>query len=142
MQTTIQAYLLISYREDLDVLFLRWSTPVSSSKLRSGYLQALEEAAKLKVRCWLFDLRSRGMASAADEKWLLKEFFPLVEKKLGHSNAFAYLVSPSHYAYIRDEVGIQMLANYSAVTSIRPFVSEGEALQWLSQCRHSLQKSA
>ncbi|CAN5870157.1 hypothetical protein BH24BAC1_BH24BAC1_18330 [soil metagenome] len=135
-------YLLISYREDLDVLFLRWRTPVSSAELRAGYAEALAKAESTKARFWLFDLRSRGAASPEDEAWLLDSFFRQAEEKLKHDHSFAYLVSPTHYNSIRKTVGLERLAHFSQLTQIRPYTSEKEALHWLSQRRQALQQPA
>jgi hypothetical protein len=142
MEATTQDNLLISYREDLDVLFVRWNTSVSSSKFRAGYKQVLKEAEQAQARFWLYDLRSRGAASPADEAWYFNEFFPLVEAKIGNNISFAYLVSPSHFPYIRDHIGLKKLSSYGSPTSIQIFVSEGEALKWLTQRQRTWQKSA
>lgn len=142
MQPAIQEYLLISYREDLDVLFLRWRHPVSSAELRAGYAEALAKAESAKAKFWLFDLRSRGAASPEDEAWLLNSFFFHAEEKLNHDHSFAYLVSPTHYNLIRKTVGLERLAHFSKLTEIRPYTSEKEALHWLSQRRQALQQSA
>lgn len=139
MESTIHDYLLLSYREDLDVLFLRWTSPVGSTELRAGYYQALEMAERLGVRFWLYDLRSRGQAADEDEAWLLNEFFPMTEKKLGYDNAFAYLVLPMHYGHIRDHVGLERIAEFSPITRIKVFMAEREALLWLAQRQQTLQ---
>lgn len=142
MDSSVENYLLISFREDLDVLFLRWQIPVSSEELRAGYVEALARAEGLKAGYWLFDVRSRGMVSDEDEAWLLNHFFAMAEKKLGYTNSYAYLVSPSHYTHTRKTIGIDKLAHFSVLTKIRLFTSEKDALQWLSQRRQALQQSA
>lgn len=142
MQAATQDFLLISYREDLDVLFLRWRNPVSSAELRAGYEGALAKAESAKARFWLLDLRSRGAASPEDEAWLLNDFFVHAEEKLGYDHSFAYLVSPTHYNLIRKTVGLERLAQFSKLTEIRPYTSEKDALHWLSQRRQALQQSA
>jgi hypothetical protein len=142
MDFLTQNYLLISYREDLDVLFLRWQSSVSSQELRAGYTEALARAEAFKAGYWLFDVRSRGLVSKEDEAWIIDGFFPLAETKLGYHNSFAYLVSPSHFTHTRKTIGLEKLAHYSSLTKIRLFTAEKDALQWLAERRQAFQQSA
>jgi hypothetical protein len=131
-------YLKIDYRPDLDIVFCRWITRASSEQLQAGYLHLLEKTKVLAVNYWLFDLRSRGPASPADQSWLLQNFFPKVEATLKGHHFFAYLVTPSHYAYVRDTVGMPLLQRYSARSSIYVFDSEQKAINWLTASRQEI----
>ncbi len=116
----------------MEILFLRWTKPVDSMLLRKSYLEALEFAYDLGVSLWLFDLRGRGGASEEDEAWILKEFFPAAEQRLGHGNYVAYLISPNHYQHVQEHVGLDFLADYSERTKIKIFMSESDGIDWLS----------
>jgi hypothetical protein len=127
-----ESHLRLTYRRDMEILFLRWSQQVGSALLRASYQQALAFAEELNVRLWLFDLRGRGGATPEDEAWILKEFFPMAEQRLGHGNYVGYLLTPNHYAHVKEHVGLDILADFSESTKIRVFMSEAEAINWLS----------
>ncbi|CAA9256520.1 MAG: hypothetical protein AVDCRST_MAG95-2128 [uncultured Adhaeribacter sp.] len=128
-------YLKVDYRADLDILFCRWISRATSEQLQAGYLFLLDKAKDLAVNYWLFDLRSRGPASPEDQNWLLQNFFPRVEANFPGNHYFAYLVTPSHYTYVRESVGMPLLQKYSARTSIYVFDSEQKAINWLANSR-------
>ena len=126
-----ESHLQLTFRKDMSILFLRWSKPVGSELLRTGYSQALDFAEEVGAHLWLFDLRGRGGATPEDEDWILQEFYPSVHERLQRLGYFAYLVSPTHYAHLRDHVGLEKLANFSQAVKIYPFVSELDAVEWL-----------
>ncbi|AMM51020.1 hypothetical protein TH61_07235 [Rufibacter sp. DG15C] len=126
-----ESHLQLTFRKDMGILFLRWSKQVGSALLRQGYLQALDFAEEVKANLWLFDLRGRGGATPEDETWILEEFYGNVVERLQRTGYFAYLVSPTHYAHLRETVGFEKLANFSEVVKIHLFVSELEAIEWL-----------
>jgi hypothetical protein len=131
----LESQLQLTYRKDLDVLFLRWFKAPDSEGLRNGYLKALELAEEVGGCYWMFDLRSRGKVSEEDEAWLLQEYFPMVEGRLGQQNYFANLVMPSHYSYIEDNFGFDYLINLGKLTQVAVFTSEQEAVAWLLRSR-------
>ncbi|MBC3539652.1 hypothetical protein ACFSC6_19205 [Rufibacter sediminis] len=131
----LEGNLHLTYRKDLDILFLRWFRVPDSAQLRQGYLQALELAKEMKSAYWMFDLRSRGQVSPEDETWLLQTFFPRVEEELGYQGYFANLVTPSHYAYIRDVVGLEYLEKYGKIIKLGIYTSEQDAVAWLLESR-------
>ncbi|WP_377130591.1 hypothetical protein [Rufibacter roseus] len=115
----------------MQILFLRWTAGVKGDQLRRGYLEALDFAKELNSSFWMFDLRGRGGASAEDEQWILEDFFPKADLELGGQNSFAYLLSPSHYLYIKDTVGEDRLDIFSGPSKIKIFMAEAEAVKWL-----------
>ena len=131
----VESNLQLTYRRDLDILFLRWYRHPDSDQLRQGYLSALEMAREVKGAYWMFDLRSRGQLSQEDEAWMLQTFFPQVEEELGYQGYFANLVTPTHYAYIRDSIGLDYVESYGALTQLGVFLSEQEAVAWLLKSR-------
>jgi hypothetical protein len=126
-----ESHLHLTYRKDMGILFLRWSKRVGSALLRTGYLQALDFAEEVGAHLWLFDLRGRGNATPQDEVWILEEFYPNVHERLQRPGYFAYLVSPRHYSHLKENVGLEKLANFSQDVKIYPCVSELEAVEWL-----------
>ncbi|MDB5263692.1 MAG: hypothetical protein JWQ14_2975, partial [Adhaeribacter sp.] len=123
--------LSLNFRADLNILFCRFVQPTSSVLLRLGYENALRVAQENHVRFWLFDLRRRGPAQTEDEKWILEDFFPRVEQQTKKYLFFAYLVTPTHYTHVREVIGLEKLAHYSAHSEISIFDSEEKAIDWL-----------
>ncbi|MFB9861873.1 hypothetical protein [Rufibacter immobilis] len=130
-----ESNLRLTYRPDLDILFLRWLRYPTSAQLRQGYMEALELAVQEDCRFWLFDLRSRGSLSVEDEAWMLKTYFPGIEERLPYQNYFANLVTPTHYTYIQEHIGLSFLSNYGNFTKLGIFLSEQDAVAWLLKCR-------
>ncbi len=83
----------------------------------------------------MFDLRSRGPVAGEDEAWLLQTFFPLIETELEHTNYLANLVTPSHYAHIVANYGLDFVNNFSEQTKLGIFMAEQEAVAWLLKSR-------
>ncbi|KAA3440258.1 hypothetical protein [Rufibacter hautae] len=131
----IESNLHLTYRRDLDILFLRWYRSPDSTQLRQGYLQALDMAKEVKTAYYMFDLRSRGQVSAEDEAWLLQRFFPSMEEECSHKSYCANLVTPTHFNHIRDKVGFEYLDQYSDLTKMGIFLSEQDAVAWLLKSR-------
>ncbi|MBA9078506.1 MULTISPECIES: hypothetical protein [Rufibacter] len=128
----LESHLRLSYREDMGILFMRWTKQVNSEQLRKGYLDALAFAEELNVHLWLIDLRGRGGATPEDEAWILDEFFLEAEGRLGHKSYIGYLLSPAHFTHVRDNVGLEKLNAFSSNTTINVFTSESGAVNWLS----------
>ncbi|WP_181304947.1 hypothetical protein [Rufibacter sp. XAAS-G3-1] len=131
----LESNLHLTYRRDLDILFLRWYRYPTSAQLREGYLSALEMAREVKATYWMFDLRSRGKISEEDESWMLQTFFPQIEEEFEYQGYFANLVTPTHFAHIRDTIGLDYLENYGKLTQLGVFQSEQEAVAWLLKSR-------
>lgn len=136
MQTLDLDYARLAYRPDLHVLFLRWTRAVSSAEHRQGYEAALALALEVGAGHWLIDLRTRGLASTEDFRWILVDFrlklsttLPTLDRRL------AYFVTP-HYATLLQERLEAFEANSplasGAQTPIRTFTEEQFAQQWLA----------
>ena len=122
----------VNYRPDLNILFCRFVQPIPSAQLKSSYEYALQVAQEKQVHFWLFDLRRRGPARQEDEDWILEKYFPRLETHRHLPNYVAYLVTPTHFAHIREKIGMDKLQNYSSLTYIQIFDSEEKALNWLT----------
>ncbi|WP_205503456.1 hypothetical protein [Rufibacter psychrotolerans] len=128
----------LSYRPDLDVLFLRWPQPVYALAPREVYQQVLELAQETNARYWLFDIRSRGPLSDEDVAWLRESYFPTLHGQLGHITHVAYLLTPAHAKDPQtQESALQMrtLPWYGQGADFEGFTSETEALHWLKTCQ-------
>lgn len=128
-------FLRLSYRPDLQVLFMRWTRPVSSAEHRQGYAAALGLARSAGAGRWLIDLRSRGLASLEDFAWVLTEFrlqmgaaLPAIPRRI------AYLVTPYHSETLRERLSLLEPTYPVAVQQgaiIQVFTEEQPAQQWL-----------
>jgi hypothetical protein len=121
----------LDYRKDLGILFCRWGDPGNSAQIQQGYRAAVGQGKECQVNTWLFDLRRRGPISAEDQNWILQHFFSTVESAIPGKHYFAYLVTPTHYVYIRDSVGLDSIRNFRPNTEIHLFESEQKAVEWL-----------
>jgi hypothetical protein len=136
MHTLDLDYVRLTYRPDLHVLFLRWTRPVSSAEHQAGYQAALTLARQMQVGHWLIDLRTRGLASAEDFRWVLVDFrnelaaaLPTLDRRL------AYFVTPYHATLIEErlqeaEASSALVPNHQ--TTIHTFTEERFAQQWLA----------
>ncbi|GAB2460854.1 hypothetical protein GCM10011375_11550 [Hymenobacter qilianensis] len=128
-------FLRLSYRPDLQLLFLRWTRPVSTAEHQHGYTAALHLARSASAGRWLIDLRSRGLASAEEFSWVLTEFRSRMGAALPHvPRRIAYLVTPYHSELIRERLALleptfPLALQQGAV--IQVFTEEHPAQQWL-----------
>ena len=129
------SFLRLSYRPDLQVLFMRWARPVSTDEHQQGYAAALNLARTAGSGRWLVDLRSRGLASAEDFAWILTEFRGRMSTALPHTpRRIAYLVTPYHSVLIRERLASLEPTYPVAIqqgAAIQVFTEEQTAQQWL-----------
>ena len=122
------SYVVLTYRPDVQTLFMRWTRPVSSAEHHAGYEQGLEMARSLGAAHWLIDLRIRGLAAdPADFEWVLTDFRRGLAQALPQATCrLAYLVTPYHRETIRDR-----MQSLELLDSIRIFIEESPAQHWL-----------
>jgi hypothetical protein len=129
-------YLLLTHRPDLGQLVLRWMRPASSEEHRQGYRVALDLAGREKVGRWLIDLRSRGLADAADFSWVMHNFRASLAAALpGTRPHLAYLVTPYHAELLNQRLAEEMATDLVDAVAVRVFTEEQAAQQWLQQGR-------
>lgn len=126
-------YLHLSYRPDLQLLFLRWTRPATSEEHRAGYHAGLALARQEQAGRWLIDLRSRGLADPTDLQWVLQEFradfqaaLPTVTRRV------AYLTTPYHADILRPRLA-EFDRDPANSTQLQVFTEELPAQQWLQQ---------
>ncbi|MFB9863348.1 hypothetical protein [Rufibacter immobilis] len=128
----------LTYRPDLDVLFLRWPQPVYALATREVYQQVLELARETSARYWLFDVRSRGPLSAEDAQWVMESFYSALHGQLPHIAHVAYLVTPAHTEDLQTTKVIEEMRTqpwYGQGADFEVFTSETDALHWLKTCQ-------
>lgn len=131
MQAAETDYLLLSYRPDLRVLFLRWSRPASPAEHRAGYQAALQLARKEQAGRWLVDLRSRGLADPNDLQWVLQQFRSDFQAALpATTRRLAYLTTPYHAEILRLRLA-EFDSKPGMGADIQIFTEEMPAQQWL-----------
>jgi hypothetical protein len=131
MHASENDYLVLSYRPDLQLLFLRWRRPASPVEHRAGYQAALQLAQQEQAGRWLVDLRSRGLADPNDLQWVLRDFRSDFQAALpSTTRRLAYLTTPYHADILRPRLSeLDTLADGG--TDIRVFTEEMPAQQWL-----------
>ncbi|TGD77847.1 hypothetical protein [Hymenobacter wooponensis] len=129
-------YLTISYRPDLDVLVGRWMRQVTLDEMRQGYELLLEEAAQHHCRQWLIDVRRRFNTDREGAQWMVTEFLPRLQPRLGGYTHLAYLLAP---IIMRDAEADAAFPTANALAG-KPFMGERftderEAIEWLQHRR-------
>lgn len=134
MEVVDLEYLRLVYRSDLHLLFMRWTRAVSSDEHRAGYAAALALARRVQCAHWQVDLRVRGLASAEDFAWILRDFRPLLTEGLPAPRRLAYLLTP-YQADIMNarlhELEPTMPAATRQAADVRAFIEELPAQHWL-----------
>lgn len=122
----------LEYRRDLNIFLCRWCRPVvSSEELKNNYACILEHLKAVPANLQLLDTRRRGYISPEDEAWIMSVFFPTVEDILPGIHYYAYLVTPSIFNHIKNDIGLAKLENLSPGTRVRVFDVERDAINWL-----------
>ena len=124
-------YLSFVFREDLNIMILRWIKKVNSAQLRNGYQEALHKAMEFRMRHWLFDLRGRGPICKEDEMWVTNNFFPRAEAQFEDPNFFAYLITPSHQQHIQANGNVETINCNISNCRLKIFMAEEDAVNWL-----------
>jgi hypothetical protein len=129
-------YLLLTHRDDLGQLLLRWTRPASSEEHRMGYQVALKLAEQEKISRWLVDLRSRGLAEPADFRWVMRNFRSSLAAALPGTRArLAYLVVPYHAETLNQRLAEEMATDHLDTVAVRVFTEEQAAQAWLQAPR-------
>jgi hypothetical protein len=136
MMSTLPDFLQLSYRADLDMLVGRWMRSVSSEELRQGYQAMLDEAARHHYRFWLVDTRRRISVNADDIRWLIAEFYPQLQPRLGRTTYLSFLLAPQQMAdVVADSSPPTLTYSDSHTQNIKRYIDEREAVEWLQGCR-------
>ncbi|UPL49475.1 hypothetical protein [Hymenobacter sublimis] len=120
--------------DELGVLIIRWTRPVSAAELQQSYEAALTVARPAAVRYWLADSRGRGPASEDDTHWVLTQFIPRVATSLRGRIYLAFLVSAAQLSPEEQQTGSPMVL--SDLAHVRLFATEEAALHWLHSRQH------
>ena len=120
------------YRSDLNVLVGRWGYQPAPRELPAAYQQVQEKALEHNCRCWLQDIRRRSLNDPATARWLLRDFFPEMARRLGGRLYVAYLVGPAlQDAIVNRPDYIPAEASDDQPFAVSFFGNEAEAMQWL-----------
>lgn len=129
-------FLLLNYRSDLDLLTLRWMRLVTLEEMRQGYELMLEMAAAHGCRQWLVDVRRRTNTNREGAAWMLGDFVPRVQQRLGGRPALAYLLAPVSLRDVAADAAFPPLSYFDDKPYVAErFIEEGPAVEWLLQFR-------
>ncbi|MET4108061.1 hypothetical protein [Hymenobacter sp. UYP22] len=129
-------YLYINYEGRRRTLLSRWQRSVMPFELHRGYAQLLDTAADYQCSCWLVDITRRlSPLGAADVSWLMEEYFPQLQPRLGNTVYLAYLMSPHQLAgVLATPYTPQQTEEVNLPYYFRRFTDEDSARQWLRSC--------
>ena len=130
--STVDDFLTIEYRPDLDVLVGRWLRPIELEEMQRGYLALLVEAEARRCRRWLIDVRRRRNTHLLGAGWMVSTLLPALGPRLGRRTRLAYLLLP---VFLRDQDADAAFPT-PAYFQGKPFVGERfteehEAIGWL-----------
>ncbi|GAA3996081.1 hypothetical protein GCM10022408_03330 [Hymenobacter fastidiosus] len=136
MSTATPVYLDLAYRNESTMLVGRWMRSVMPFELHRGYAAVLDLADERQCRYWLLDIRRRSSVDAADVHWMLEEFYPQLQPRLGGTTYLAFLMAPHQLAGVLANAAIPPLS----ITDGRPyrierFTEEHSAVAWLGECQ-------
>ena len=124
--------LQLDYRPDLNILVGRWGYQPAPHELPLVYQQVEELAIEANCRFWLQDIRRRTLNDPQTTRWLFKDFFPNMARRLGGRLYVAYLVGPALHEAIVQQPGYVSAESYDGQPfAISFFGDEGEAMRWL-----------
>ena len=129
-------YLHLVVLAEAQRLEARWLRPVSSAEYRASYEALLAEAEAAACPYWLVDIRRRSSPTAADGRWLINEFSPLVPARLGTAVFMGTLFPPGFVEPAAPAHPIVPNA-YQPVPNllVRNFSDEPALLKWLRRCQ-------
>ena len=135
MQSPLSTYTL-TYRPDLDILFLRWLAPDTLAEAQASYEAALALAQAHGCGNWLLDSRRAGPLDLFETAWLTRVFFPAAVAQLApRPLRLAVFSSMQRLEQMRTDAAVAP-AVQAAIAVTQPyeaaiFMGEAEAVAWL-----------
>jgi hypothetical protein len=126
----------LTYRPDLDILYLRWYRPDTLAEAQESYHAALALALAHGCGNWLLDSRRAGPLDLAETAWLTQEFFPAAVARLAPVPLrMAVFSSATRFDQSRTDAALAP-AVAAALAPTQPYHSalfqlEAEAVAWL-----------
>jgi hypothetical protein len=133
-------FLTLAYRPDARVLTARWLRAVSLAELQQGFTRIRELSQEQQAGHWLVDVRRRTELDAASSGWVASVLLPAAAVDLGPTPlSVAYLLSPARNEQLHTDdalkATVQQAQSYIQPYTLRTFLDEGQAMQWLSEQR-------
>ncbi|QDA60225.1 hypothetical protein [Hymenobacter jejuensis] len=136
MNKSLPGFLQITYRDDLDVMVVRWLRQAEVPELRQGYLAILEAATAVGCRYWLLDARRRRNTDQVAQRWMLEEFLPASTAQLHGRLYICYLLAPVSLRDAEADGAFPPAIFFADKPYMgERFIDEGEAIGWLRQCQ-------
>ena len=126
----------LTYRPDLDILFLRWLQPDTLAEAQASYTAALALARAHGCGNWLLDARRCGPLDLFETAWLTRTFFPAaVEQLAPRPLRLAVFSSLQRWEQMQHDAAVAP-AVQAAIAATQPyeaavFLNETEAVAWL-----------
>ncbi|WP_152560147.1 hypothetical protein [Hymenobacter sp. IS2118] len=126
----------LTYRPDLDIVFLRWLTPETLPQAQASYQAALVLALAHRCGNWLLDSRRCGPIDPVETAWLTNTFFPAAVAQLApRPLRMAVFSSLPRLEQMRIDAAVASGVQ-AALAATQPyeaaiFIAEAEAVAWL-----------
>lgn len=113
----------------MDLGIARWYAPAGETQVRYDYEHLLGVALRYGCTRWMIDVRRQPILSATLSEWIIRDFFPRLQRELGHIIRLAYLRTPASDAYQQwDAAGKTRV--YQGVEVFSCY-TEADATSWL-----------
>lgn len=126
----------LTYRPDLDILYLRWLVPDTLAESQASYRDALALALAHGCGNWLLDSRRCGPLDLFETAWLTREFFPAAVARLNpRPLRMAVFSSLQRWEQMQSDETVAPVVQ-AAIAVTQPyeaaiFIVEAEAVAWL-----------
>lgn len=119
-------FLSANYRSDLNIWVCRWNELISAKHLQSCYEYIFNQVIKHDWHYWLIEIRGRAKADKALQDWYFNIFLPEKLEQLSGNNYLAYLVTPSHFAYIKEMQQFHEFDDLNKTSSLTTYFYQSE----------------
>jgi len=124
----------IIYHRDYRILIGRFLRPLSEAENHQCYLDLLA-AARTHHNCcyWLLDIRRRGRSGPEVLQWLLRDFYPQLQRELSTPARLVYFMAPGLREEFQTDGTVPEPHTYQTHEPFRlhQCITEREAVDWL-----------
>ena len=126
----------LTYRPDLDIVFLRWLQPDTLGEAQASYRSALALALAHGYGNWLLDSRRSGPIDLFETAWLTRQFLPAAVAQLNpRPLRLAVFSSLQRWEQMSTDAAVAPAVR-AAIAATQPydaaiFMTEAEAVAWL-----------
>lgn len=129
----LQENLTLSYNQEEETLYIKWSGKVTSVELRQGYAHIMYMVHVYKPQKWVMDLQQRVTIEKEDQQWVFKYIFPEVLRAV-QKNVFIAIIMPvfAYNSLVHEIDGDEMMDGENFLI-LNHFLYREESRRWLHE---------